>query len=107
MVQKTVLLVCLSLLIFGGCVTTTPKTDLLFAQNIFLRTVNSLTILRESGQFDDGEIDKIKILIKTGDTILDDWTDAVLEGKDPPNTISIFETVLTELIKYRREAEDG
>ena len=86
-----------------GCQATSPKNDLLFAQNAFLRTVNSLTILRDAGEFDEGEVVKIKALVNSGDKILDKWTDAVLAGGTSPNLVDAFETVLTELIAYKEK----
>ncbi len=90
----------------GGCQTQNPKNDLLFAQNTFLRTVNSLTILREAGEFDEGEITKIKALIISGDRILDKWTDAVLIGESSPSVSGSFEIVLIELIAYKEKTNE-
>lgn len=103
--QKTILFLLFGLLIIPSCQTTNPKNDLLFAQNAFLRTVNSLTILKDAGEFDEGEIAKITALINSGDKILDKWTDTVLEGSTT-NLADTFETILTELIAYKTKGED-
>ena len=105
--RRKLITLLLLMAFLGGCVSTNQKNDLLFAQNTFLRTVNSLTILRDAGKFDEEEVAKIKVLIKTGEAILDEWTESVLAGKDPPSTISVFETILLELIRYGKEDENG
>lgn len=101
--QKTILFLLFGLLIIPSCRTTSPKNDLLFAQNAFLRTVNSLTILKSN--FDSEEAEKITVLINSGDKILDKWTDAVLSGESSPNLADAFETILTELIAYKTKGE--
>ena len=98
-------MVAMCILLIPSCQTTNPKNDLLFAQNAFLRTVNSLTILRDAGKFDEGEIIEIKALISTGDRLLDIWTDAVLEGKEIPPS-DVFETILLQLIAYKEKPNE-
>lgn len=110
MLKKALMLTCLIVISCAGCAMQNldTKAELLFAQKVFLRTVNSLTLLREAEKFDDGEIDSIKVLINSGDSILDQWTDAVLEGKEAPGIVDAFDIVLQELIDYRKRGEkDG
>ena len=110
MLKKDIIIaICLIAISFGGCMSQRldPKAELLFSQKTFLRIVNSLTILREAGKFDDAEIERIKFLVNSGDNILDQWTLAVLEGRESPDIIDAFDIVLRELIKYKERGESN
>lgn len=108
MKRTRMILMLICLLVSSGCVNQpNPKGDLLLAQNSFLRAVNSLTILREAGKFSEDDIARIKVAVISGDKFLDQWTEAVLEGKEFPDAIGLFENILQELIKYRRAGEEN
>ena len=101
--RKIVILLCL--LAVSGCVTTTPRKDLHTAQNLFLSTVNTLTILRDNDKLNDDDIPRIKTLINSGYKYLDIWTEAVLSDEEVPGVVFKFESILEQLIEYRKAGE--
>lgn len=105
MKRKIVMLMCLVLV--SGCVTQglSPRAELKFAQLTFLRTVNSLTILREADKFSDEDVEKIKVVIATGDKLLDNWTNAIIEKKPALNAFDTFSLIFEELIEYKVKGE--
>jgi hypothetical protein len=105
--SKVLIFAILLCAVFTGCATQPPDTrrELLASQNLFLSTVNTLTILRDSDKLNEDDLPRIKALINSGHTLLDQWTQDVLDGK-PTNAADAFEVILEQLIEYQ-EAADG
>lgn len=103
--KKTAIILLATILLISGCVVQKPRAELKFAQLTFLRTVNTLTILRDDDRFSDEDVEKIKAVISTGDRLLDSWTEAVIANAPLPNAFDTFSLIFEELIEYKIKGE--
>jgi len=94
------LMLC-ALLVFG-CETfkSDPKVELLAAQKTFIATVDSLTTLHRAGKISEEEVKQLTVLIHKGQDYLIEWELALKAGNTRPDAISLFQTVLDQLLEY-------
>lgn len=101
--MKTKLIILIYLLTVSGCAIQSNSRRACFDANItYTHTVNALDILVEAETFEADDVERIKVLVNSGDRLLDLWTDAVLAGEEMPNAILGFTTILEELLKYEK-----
>ncbi len=102
--MKTKLLI-LSLFLIGGCETfQTPEQRLYNSKLTFLGTIKTINVLKEAGRFDEKDIEQIRSFANSGHEILKQWED---DGGMTPDLLDAFETILSELAKYKLKGVDN
>ena len=105
MVKKKILLLLLLLPMLPGCgsIQSDPKAHLLTSDRIFTSTCKALLELRLEDKISDADWDKVLILAAAGDKILDDWRDAILDGKKYPYAAEEMKAIIEELLGIKEK----
>jgi len=100
-------------LLCGGCsafdaVKQDPRAEYVAYAEMFTATVDALTDLRVRGVFDEDEVARIGILIKSGQGYLAEWQEAVIREEPRPRSGPLLLRVLADLAEYRQKGgSDG
>ena len=96
---------CLLLLLLPGCATD-ERARLRASQEAFAATVDTLTFMRQAGEFDPNEIERLDVLIHLGGDLLGQWKVRVLAGESSPGASDQFRAILAALQTYQRKEVD-
>jgi len=90
------------LLLLPGCAAN-EREQLLASQKLFAATVDTLTLMRQAGDFDAAQIERLNIIIHQGGDFLATWEWRVLAGQQSPGARDQFQTILEALQEYHRK----
>lgn len=93
------------LLLLPGCATD-ERARLHASQEVFAATVDTLTIMRQAGEFDPNEIERLDVLIHLGGDLLGQWKARVLAGEPSPGADDQFLAILEAIQTYQRKEVD-
>lgn len=80
------------LLALAGC-STAPVKQYFAASETFTSTVDGLVAMRAAGQISDEDWPKIKATAKQVNTLLDQWDQALLQGRDFPHRDEVLDLI--------------